>query len=97
VTSGRNALRPSSRREFLGGVGLSLLNAPRAAQTQPAPGIPRIGVLRPDTPANPVDRISMSAFLAGLERGDSSGYADGTRASLREAVEAGSSHPRPGR
>jgi putative tryptophan/tyrosine transport system substrate-binding protein len=55
------------RRALLSSLALGLLIAPRSAGAQSAVGIPQIGLLRPDTPANPVDRVILDAFLSGLQ------------------------------
>jgi ABC-type uncharacterized transport system substrate-binding protein len=62
------------RRAALGSLALGLLVATRSAGAQSAAGIPEVGLLRPDTPANPVDRAIVDAFLAGLQE---AGYEHG--------------------
>jgi putative ABC transport system substrate-binding protein len=62
------------RRAVLGGLAWGLLAATRSADAQPATGIPRVGLLRPDAPANPVDRAIVDAFLAGIRE---AGYKHG--------------------
>jgi putative ABC transport system substrate-binding protein len=72
------------RRAFLGGFALGLLGSPRRVDAQPGVRMPHIGLLRPDTPANPVDRAIVEAFLAGLR---DAGYQDAAsvRVDLRYA------------
>lgn len=62
------------RRAVLGSLALGLLVAARSAGAQSTAGIPQIGLLRPDAPANPVDRAIVDAFLAGLQE---AGYEHG--------------------
>jgi hypothetical protein len=72
------------RRAALGSLALGLLVATRSARAQSAAGIPEVGLLRPDTPANPVDRAIVDAFMAGLQE---AGYEHGknVRVELRYA------------
>ena len=72
------------RRAVLGTFALGLLVARRRAGAQSAGAIPQVGLLRPDAPANPVDRAIVDAFLAGLQE---AGYEQGrnVRVAIRYA------------
>jgi putative tryptophan/tyrosine transport system substrate-binding protein len=63
------------RRAFVTMVGGSILAAPLAAEAQPAGKIPRIGILRPGSPPDPL----VEAFRQGLHE---LGYAEGRNISI---------------
>ena len=63
-----------TRRTFLAAVAVGPVLLGRSATAQPAGGVPRIGLLRPNEPANPLDRAFVGAFLTGLHE---AGYENG--------------------
>lgn len=72
------------RRAVLSSFALGLLVAARSADAQSVIGIPQVGLLRPDAPANAVDRAIVDAFLAVLKE---AGYEHGKniRVEIRNA------------
>jgi putative ABC transport system substrate-binding protein len=54
------------RRAVLASVAVGVLVAARGTRAQPVLTAPRVGLLRPDAPTNPVDRAIVDAFVAGL-------------------------------
>jgi putative ABC transport system substrate-binding protein len=62
------------RRVVLGSLAFGLLLAAGSTSAQSAGAVPQIGLLRPDTSTNPVDRAIVDAFLAGLQE---AGYEHG--------------------
>lgn len=56
------------RRALLSGVALGWVFAVRRAGGQTASGIPQVGLLRTNSPDNPVDRAIVEGFLTGLQQ-----------------------------